>query len=81
MTKPLATPAQVVGNKLTNRAPVMCAVCDQYITPYEGLPVILDARARIIEFAHAGCCARQERTERVSRSEPTRQTRRIAVPV
>ena len=65
MTKPLATPAQMVGNKLTNRAPVMCAVCDHYITPYEGLPVILDARARIIEFAHAGCCARQERTERL----------------
>ncbi len=80
MTKPLATPAQVVGNKLTNCAPVMCAVCDQYITPYEGLPVILDARARIIDFSHAGCCARQGRTERLARSEPTRQTRRMAAP-
>ena len=71
MAKPLATPAQMLGNKLTNRTPVMCAVCDHYITPSEGLPVILHARAGIIEFAHAGCCARQERTERLSRSEST----------
>jgi hypothetical protein len=52
----------MVGNKLTNRRPVICAVCDFYITPFAGLPVILDAKARIIEFVHPDCCARRERS-------------------
>ena len=60
MTRPPATPTQMVGNKLTNREPALCAVCDLYITPFAGLPVILDDQARIIEFAHPDCCARRE---------------------
>jgi hypothetical protein len=62
MRKPLATLAQMVRNKLTNRKPVLCAVCDLYITTFAGLPVILDAKESIIAFAHADCCARPQRT-------------------
>jgi hypothetical protein len=62
MTMTLATPTQMVGNKLTNRTPVLCPVCDLYVATFTGLPVILNAKNRIIEFAHAGCCARQEQT-------------------
>jgi hypothetical protein len=62
MTKPLATLTQMVGNKLTNRTPVICPVCDLYVTPFAGLPVILDGKARIIEFVHPSCCARCERS-------------------
>lgn len=56
MTKPLALPAEMVHNKLANRTPTHCAVCDRFIGPFVGLPVILDAKERVIEFVHAGCC-------------------------
>jgi hypothetical protein len=60
MTKPLATATQMVHNKLVNRVPVRCAVCDRYICPFTGLPVTLDKEPRIIEFAHPACCAPAE---------------------
>ena len=57
MTKPSATSNQMVQNKLTNRKPVRCPVCDRFVGTLTGLPVILDDKTRIIEFAHPGCCA------------------------
>lgn len=80
MTKPPATRAQMLGNALTNRSPVQCAVCDRYVTPFTGLPVILDGRSGIIEFAHPGCCVPQERTVPLSGSAPAKRTGRTAVP-
>jgi hypothetical protein len=60
MTRPPATPIQRVQNKLLNRIPIRCAVCDRYISPFTGLPVILDYEEQIIEFAHPGCCVYEE---------------------
>jgi len=57
MTKPLATPSQMVQSKLLNRVPIHCAVCDRYISPLAGLPAILNDKAGIIEFVHPGCRA------------------------
>jgi len=48
----------MVPSKLLNRIPILCAVCDRFICPFDGLPVILDAREQIIRFVHAGCCER-----------------------
>jgi hypothetical protein len=59
MAKPRATPSQMVPSKLVNRRPSPCAVCDRYISPFTGLPVILDDKARIIEFVHPGCCVQE----------------------
>jgi len=56
MTKLPATPTQMVHSKLLNRKPIRCAVCDRYISTFAGLPVILDDKEQIIEFAHPGCC-------------------------
>jgi hypothetical protein len=56
MTKPPATLSQMVQSKLINRKPILCAVCDGYVSPFTGLPVILDAKEGIIEFVHPGCC-------------------------
>jgi hypothetical protein len=56
MTKPLATPSQMVRSKLLNRRPIQCAVCDRLISTLAGLPVILNAKAGIIEFVHPDCC-------------------------
>jgi len=47
----------MVRSKLVNRIPVLCAVCEHFICPFDGLPVILDAKEQIIRFVHAGCCA------------------------
>jgi hypothetical protein len=47
----------MVQSKLKNRTPIPCAVCDRYICTFTGVPVILDAKKNIIEFAHPGCCA------------------------
>jgi hypothetical protein len=33
MTKPPATPTQMVPNKLVNHLPIRCAVCDRSISP------------------------------------------------
>jgi len=55
MTKPLAAPSQMVRSKLLNRVPIRCAVCDCYISPLTGLPVILNDKEAIIEFVHPGC--------------------------
>jgi hypothetical protein len=52
MTKPPATPSQMVQSKLVNRKPIPCAVCDSYISPFTGLPVLLDNKERIIAFVH-----------------------------
>jgi hypothetical protein len=60
MTKLPATPAQMVHSKLLNRQPIRCAVCDRYISPFTGLPVILDDKKQIIEFAHPDCCENGE---------------------
>jgi hypothetical protein len=56
MTKLPATPDQIVHSKLLNRKQVRCAVCGRYISSFTGLPVILDDKKQIIEFAHPGCC-------------------------
>ena len=56
MIKPLALPTTMVRSKLLNRAPILCPVCDRFIGPVAGLPVILDVKERVIEFVHAGCC-------------------------
>jgi hypothetical protein len=56
MTKPPATPIQMVRNKLVNRKPIICTVCDRYIGPFTGLSVILEEKEQIIEFAHPACC-------------------------
>jgi hypothetical protein len=60
MTKPLATPSQMVQSKLVNRKPVLCAVCVRWMGPLTGLPVILDAKARIIEFVHPQCHVQED---------------------
>jgi hypothetical protein len=60
MTKPLATPSQMVRSKLLNREPMPCAVCERFIVPLTGLPVILNDKEGIIEFVHPGCCAHGE---------------------
>jgi hypothetical protein len=56
MTKPLATLNQMVHSKLVNRKPIPCAVCEGYMSPCTGLPVILDNKKQIIEFVHPTCC-------------------------
>jgi hypothetical protein len=56
LTKPPATRSQMLQSKLVNRKPIRCAVCDCYISTFTGLPVILDNKARIIEFVHPSCC-------------------------
>jgi hypothetical protein len=60
MTKPPAAANQMVHNKLVNRKPMICAVCDRYISPFTGLPVILEEKDQIIEFAHPACCASED---------------------
>jgi hypothetical protein len=60
MTKPPAAANQMVHNKLVNRKPMICAVCDHYISPFTGLPVILEDKDQIIEFAHPACCAYED---------------------
>ena len=56
VTKPPAAANQMVHSKLVNRKPIVCAVCERYISPFTGLPVILDDKDQIIEFAHPACC-------------------------
>jgi len=56
MTKPLATPTQMVQSKLVNRIPILCTVCNHYIGPFIGLPVIMNTKEQIIAFVHPGCC-------------------------
>lgn len=60
MTKPPATPTQMVHSKLVNRRPIPCAVCDHYIGSFTGLPVNMNANEGIIEFVHRGCCANKK---------------------
>ncbi len=60
MTKPLATLAQRLQDKLLNRLPIPCAICDRYLSRFAGLPVILDNKAQIIEFVHPGCCVSED---------------------
>lgn len=62
MTSLPATPSQMVQSKLVNRQPVPCAVCNRYVGPFSGLPVILDAKDGIIGFVHPSCCVLEERT-------------------
>jgi hypothetical protein len=62
MTPPRAMASQMLQSKLVNRKPIPCAVCDRYISPFTGLPVILDNKERIIGFAHPGCCVHEEWT-------------------
>jgi hypothetical protein len=57
MIKPPAAANQMVHNRLVNYKPIVCAVCDRYISPFTGLPVILKDKEQIIEFAHPACCA------------------------
>jgi hypothetical protein len=60
MTKPSATLTQMVHNKLVNHIPIPCAVCHRYVSTFGGLPVILNDKEQIVEFAHPGCCADRE---------------------
>jgi hypothetical protein len=60
MTKPHATPRQMMMNKLSNRTAIRCAICDGYISPFTGLPVILDDTERLVEFADPDCCVQVE---------------------
>jgi len=57
MTRRTASWAQMVHNSLANHVPVPCVICDRYIVSFEGVPVIMNAKAQLIEFAHSGCCA------------------------
>jgi hypothetical protein len=45
----------MVPSKLMNRMPARCAVCDRFIGPLVGLPVILNDKEQIIQFAHPRC--------------------------
>lgn len=56
MTRLPAELSHMVQSKLTNRVPIPCAVCDRYIGPFTGLPVILNQKEQIIEFVHPACC-------------------------
>jgi hypothetical protein len=47
-------------NRLMNRAPIRCPICGQYVATFAGVPVILNAKAPIIEFAHLDCCPVEE---------------------
>ncbi len=57
MTKPPAIPSQMLASKLVNRKPVLCPVCDCYISVRTGVPVIMNAKDTIIMFVHPGCCS------------------------
>ena len=57
---PPATANQMVHNRLVNHKPIICAVCDRYISPLTGLPVILEDKEQIIEFAHPACCTHKD---------------------
>ncbi len=65
MLKLLATRDQMVQNTLTNLLPVPCAICDHLVATFDGIPVILDGKAPIIEFAHLECCVGDEETPSV----------------
>jgi len=56
MTNKPAASIRLIGNKLTNRAPLPCPVCGRYVASFTGLSVILDRKGGIIEFAHPACC-------------------------
>ena len=60
MLKSLANRAQMVHNKLVNHKPIRCAVCHRFISTSAGVPVILDDREQIIEFAHPSCCVDEQ---------------------
>ncbi len=60
MMKLLASRDQMVQNALTNHLPVPCAICGRLVATFDGLPVVLDDKAQIIEFAHPGCCVGDE---------------------
>jgi hypothetical protein len=36
MKRPMATPSQMARNKLTNRKPILCAICERFIGPFAG---------------------------------------------
>jgi hypothetical protein len=48
---------RLVRNGLVNKSPILCPLCEKYVAAFAGIPVILDDKASIIEFAHTGCCA------------------------
>ena len=60
MTKPRAMASQMVQSKLVNHKPILCAVCDRYISTFTGLPVVLDGKEQIIGFVHPDCCVHVE---------------------
>jgi len=57
MTLPPIARPHLLGNGLVNRAPICCPLCGRYIATFAGVPVILDDKAHIIDFAHVDCCA------------------------
>lgn len=59
MTNSPATDTQLVHNKLVNRRPVCCPVCDRYIACFRGIPVILDSASQIIQYVHPACCVKE----------------------
>lgn len=63
MTRPLARSNQRIQSKLVNRKPALCPICERYIAPFAGLPVILTLKGQMIEFTHPDCCAADEAPE------------------
>lgn len=50
------SPPRRVRNGLVNHTPIRCPVCGQYVATFAGIPVILNEKAQIIDFAHPDCC-------------------------
>ena len=57
MTLPQIARPRLLRNGLVNRAPIPCPICGRYIATFDGVPVIRDDKAPIIEFAHLECCS------------------------
>ena len=53
-------PTPMAQRYLTNSKAILCAVCDRYIRPLAGLPVIVEGKAQIIGFAHRPGCASEK---------------------
>jgi hypothetical protein len=60
MTLPPIARLRLLRNGLLNRAPIRCPICGRYVATFDGVPVTLDDKAPIIEFAHLECCSAAE---------------------
>jgi hypothetical protein len=57
MTLPTVKRPHLLRNGLFNRSPIICPLCGRYVACYAGIPVIIDEKASIVDFAHPDCCA------------------------